>query len=249
LTSAGSSGEWATGRLVRLLVSSSPQFGAVGVPGVPGVPDIGVGGRSVHLIVTEDDFPDRDRLNVYVHEVDFPTLVRGHPREVDAYLRPVLRELGQESVFAPDPAIAWEIFADEWAVPAKLKQDVAAQVAQLGASDAKAREAASQALARLGRDGALAILQLDRADLSPEQDARLDAVVAAQMPLPRTEAARLRKNVAFLLDCLNSDDRAIRVAALKRLRSVRSPKIEFDVDLVPPARGDAVAELRDKVRP
>ncbi len=91
------------------------------------------------------------------------------------------------------------------------------------------------------------MMQLDRAKLSAEQNSRLDALIVAQAPLPPDEAGRLRSDVPFLLDCLNSEEPAVRAAALERLRLVCREPIYFDPAIAPAARGPAVAALREKL--
>jgi hypothetical protein len=187
-------------RLVRLLATANPEFGL---------------GPSVQLMVSEagDVGGGRKPLRILARAKTFPGLLRRHPREVAAYLRPLLRELGQEAVFVPDARVTWQVFADRLPPPAaSTERAVAGLLPQLDADDGAAREAAGERLAALGRDAVLVLLRLDRSALSAEQNTRIDALLANHAPLSRSEVIRLRRDVGFLLDCLNSDDAVVRAA-------------------------------------
>jgi hypothetical protein len=206
-------------------------------------------GNAVKLIVTEVGNTGRTPLRVYVGSKDFTTLLHEHPQEVEEFLRPMLRELGQEAVFAPEPLVAWQVFADQWSLPEKLSADVSALLPSLDADDAAVRERASKQLADLGRDVAVALMQLDRTKLSAEQNTRIDAVLAAHTRLSPAEATQRRSDVSFLLDCLYCDDEHFRAAALERLRAVCSRPIDFNPQL--PGGGPreaAVAALRTSLQ-
>src|SRR5205823_5273297 len=121
-------------------------------------------------------------------------LVREHPQEVERYLRPLLHDLGQDAQFAPDPLIAWQVFATQWAADPAVAAKVKALLPELNASDFRRRDAAQQELEALGKAGATAITRLDRRALSPEQNVRLDRVLAPFNQLSAKEAARRRSD-------------------------------------------------------
>jgi hypothetical protein len=204
----------------------------------------------------------RDAVRLYVQGVDsrsgqstvdlklsaenMAEMLRAHPREMAQYIQPILRDLHQEaSIFAVEPAVAWQVFAPQL----KPDPEIAAQVTQLlpdlGAPVASRRAAASESLHQLGAPGALQMMRLDRAKLSPEQNTRLDALLDAYRTLTPAEAAELRDSPDFLLNCLNSDQRDIRAAALEHLKK-KFPTLQFNLNADPAARQSAVAELRQK---
>lgn len=224
-------------RLVRLLVVGQQKVG-VNQPQ-----------RSAQLMVTEAGGPGRPRVNLGVHAADFSTLLRQHADAANEHLRPLMRELGQESVFAPEARVAWQVFADQWQPAESLKEQVNEILPKLDAEDRAERERAGERVAALGADAALVLMQLDRRNLSAEQNSRIEVLIRKQAPLPPPEAVRLRNDVGFLLDSLNSDEPRIRAAALARLRDLRPEPIEFDPELPVPARGAAVAALREKLVP
>lgn len=219
-------------RLTRLLASRNPEFGT---------------GPSVQLMVNENGDVGREPLELYLREADFFTLRRKHPAAADEHLRPLLRELGQEAVFAPEPRVAWQVFADRWQPDDALVRAVKQLLPRLDADDARDREAASVRVAELGQEAVLVLMQLDRTPLSAEQNSRIDVLIADHTPLDRAEAERLRADVPFLLDCLNGDDPRTRAAALDLLRQAVSEPVEFDTRLAVPARGASVAALREKL--
>jgi hypothetical protein len=237
-------GQYRYTRIVRLLATPGEEDGG----GSSG----GGGARRaypVQLFVTESGGgARRERANVHVRGDDFFRLLRTHPAEAEEFIRPLMRELGQEAVFAPEPPVAWQVLASHWSPPERLKRDVSAVLPGLDAERPSDRDAASARLGELGREGALLLMQMPRGSLTAEQNSRIDAAIAAHAPLPQAEASRLGEDVPFLLDCLNCDDRAIRAAALDRLSAVSRRRIEFDVAVDDaPARHAAVAKLRESL--
>ena len=90
-------------------------------------------------------------------------------------------------------------------------------------------------------------MKWDRERLSEEQISRIDAFIAQFKPADDAEIARLRKDPDFLLDCLYSDDAAVRKQALEALRKVTGKSIEFDVDAQPAERLAAIEQLRESI--
>ena len=178
---------------------------------------------------------------------DFFTFVREHPREAEQYVRPMLREIGQEAVFAPEELLAWQVFSDLWKPDPLATRRVKALLSGLDAEDYRVRDATLRQLARLGRDGAAVMLHMDRSHLTPEQNLRIDRALAPYAQLSLREVLHLRSDSSFLLDCLYSDESALRRAALDRLRLVARPDIRFDVNGDPVARAAAVAVLRQQI--
>jgi hypothetical protein len=88
---------------------------------------------------------------------------------------------------------------------------------------------------------------MDRAKLTPEQNTRIDRALVQYAQLPTREASRLRSDPAFLLDCLYSDDRTIRQAALERLIKITRTYLPFDVNADAVTRAKSVAILRQQL--
>ena len=201
------------------------------------------------LLVFANDQGPNGFVNLNIHEKDFSTLRRLHHEETERWLRPILRELHQESAFAADPAVAWQVLADQWPVDGKFRDDVAQQLKALDADDFRVRQKASNALEKLGRDGAVYLMKMDRHGLSLEQNLRIDEVISRFKPLTEAEARPLRDDPNFLLDCLYGDDAVARKLSLDRLTELLHRKIDFDLDAIDDAKVDDVNALRDKLFP
>ena len=207
------------------------------------------GGGLLQLRVSEALVPGAAPEQVNLESPDFFTFIREHPRETDRYVRPLLRDVGQESVFAPEPVIAWQVFSELWNPDPAVGQTVQQLLPRLDAEDFHVRNAALERLRQLGRDGAVVLIHLDRKHLSPEQNARINRALGTYTQLSGKEAQRLRSDPAFLLDCLYAEDPSLRQAAFERLRSTVRPDLSFDVNAEPQVRNAAVVVLRRQVLP
>jgi len=173
-------------------------------------------------------------------------LRRKYPAEVAKYVDPIFRALHQNALLAHvDPKLAWQVFADTFQPPAQLREKVKSLVAQLDADKFQDREAASRELESLGEGAALLLMRQDRTHLSDEQISRIDAFVAKFKLETDEHVARMRVDRDFLIDCLNSDEPAIRAAALAQLHQVTGRAITFDLNADPAHRQTAIDELRE----
>lgn len=228
-------------RVVQL-IESVPLFIDPENPQVP----------EVALYVQEFSGPEdqeQESARLHLTASDLPALIREHPREVDEYLRPALRQLGIESLVAVDQRVAWQVFSDQWTPDEQTSRKVNEILPLLNSPDYRRREAATRQLQQLGVAGALALLHLDRTGLSEEQKTRIDSVIAAYQTLSPDEARKLREDVGFLLDCLLIDDPRLRHAALEQLRKVAGRPIEFDEQADASHRSDQAAKLRGQLLP
>jgi hypothetical protein len=207
------------------------------------------GGGSIHLTVNEVGRDGSSPVNVELQGNDFFSLLHNHPGECEAFVRPLLRELGQESIFAPDPLVAWQVFAETWKPDPAVDHQIQGLLPSLNSDDFHLRWQASRELEKLGRDGAAVLIHLDRTRLTPEQNARVDLALAPYAQLPAKEAVHLRSDPGFLLDCLYSDDAVLEKLALGRLREVADPTIQFDINADPATRAAAIAGLRLRLVP
>lgn len=204
---------------------------------------------STTLFVNGYDHEGGRNVNVRLRAADLRSLRREHPREVSAYLRPVLRELHADELVATDPKLAWQVLGAERTPDPQVRQKVQAILPELDAERFADRERAAQALRDLGVEGALVLLQLDRSTLSPEQNARVEDVIAAYHQAADTDVSRLADDVDFLLDVLLIDDAELRRLALQRLRTRVDRPIEFDIDATLRQRADRIADLRAELLP
>src|SRR5204862_3670679 len=120
-------------------------------------------------------------------------------------------------------------------------ENLRAVLADLNAESAATRAAAAKKIQSLGEDGVHAALRIDRTDLTPEQSARLDALIRRDSIWP-DPAAEARSDPRFLADCLADDDAAVRSAALTSLRALMRHEVPFDLNASAAARQRAVAD-------
>lgn len=178
----------------------------------------------------------------------FTALRTEHPLEFEQYVRPTFRALRQDPiVLGVDPRMAWQVLGDTVKPSGDIAAKVSSVLAQLNADDFAARAAAAKQLDSLGEPAALYLMSVDRSALTPEQKARCDKFLAGYRPLTEQQVRDFRGNVNFLLDCLYSDDPALRSAALDHLRAAVGHDVQFDLDAPPPQRVAAIAALRQRL--
>jgi hypothetical protein len=198
----------------------------------------------VQMSVYGGDNTGRSTASINVSEPDFMTLRRKHARAVNEHLRPLLRDLKLESLFAVDAVTAWQVFADDWRGDDAMTARVRALLPGLDADGYDERDKARQAMRDLGPNGAMTIYRMGRGDLTAEQNCQLDAVLASHSFLSRTEAGRLIGDVDFLLDCLYSEDASIRDVALRHLRKKTGRELPVEPKADYAARSALVETLR-----
>jgi hypothetical protein len=222
---------------------------------------------SVQLLQSEPQPPNDDgtpsdnpRVSLFVQQPGQPNvnlfgdnvvdLRRKYPAEVANFVDPMLRALHQEALLARvDPKLAWQVFADIYQPPADVAAKVKDVVKQLDAENFQQREAASKQLAELGQPAALILMRQPRAGLSDELLGRIDAFLAKFRTVSDAEAAHLRQDTGFLLDCLYSEDEPIRAKALAELRQLTGKPLAFDLSSDPEQRLAAIAKLREQLTP
>jgi hypothetical protein len=199
------------------------------------------------LFIKEFDNDDRIVVDLTLRGPDLETLKVRHPREVSRYLRPVLRDLGHESLLAVSPQVAWQVFAPDVQPDPAIRAKVLQLLPELGAQSFRQRQAATQALKDLGDPGALVLMRLDPASMAEEQRARIQELLAAYRTLSSEQIAALRQDGDFLLDCVNSESAELRAAALEALKQKLGRTVELPADAR--ARATAIAELRKQLSP
>jgi hypothetical protein len=202
----------------------------------------------VQLVVNATNARGEMPLQVFLVAPNWTTFVRRYPKETNAYLRPLFAELGQEAVFAPEPAVALQVFPENGQPsPAQIDR-VVKLLPDLSSADYHRRDRATAALrAIMGDDVLRVFLHTDRSGLSAEQNLRVEQVLVPMGLLPAAETTRLRQDPAFLLDCLYSPDPATRASAAAALRKVAKLDLPFDPNAAPETRAAAIRELRGKV--
>jgi hypothetical protein len=221
--------------------SRTIQFLIQKVPSLPG-------GGGVTLIVNESGFrPDLPHSSLTLGATDCATFLRRHPRAVGQYLMPLLAELGQDGVFAPDPLLAMQVFPEHFSPDPAASRRVEAILPALDAGNYHRRDDALAQLRQMGKDAAKVMVFLDRSTFTPEQNARIDQALTPAGLIPRAEADRLRRDREFLLNCLYCDDPITRRSALAEIKSLTGRSFELPENLSPSERIAAINELRAKL--
>jgi hypothetical protein len=189
-------------------------------------------------------------FSLAVSAATLPDLRRQHPYEFEKYLRPVFRQFRQdEAIFAVEDRIAWQVMYDEWRPPPNLAARLKSLIAQLNSNEFAQRQSAQESLRRIGEPAALMLRSADRRDWTAEQNSRVNKFLAEFFPLSDDQAKKLGQDVNFLLDCLTSDDPALRAATLAHLERLFGRKIECNLDQSPADRLAAVGALRRQLIP
>jgi len=204
------------------------------------------GAKEARLIAIAS-FPDHAE-SCTVAEKDFVTLRTKHPQETREYLRPTFAMLLQSAAFSPDTNAAWQVLEDIWPPRSDIDDAVRRILPDLNSPVPRVRSRASRELMGLGRDGATAIVHLSRENLSFEQNARLDAVLAQFEPWPHDEVIRSRKDAEFLLDCQYCDDAMVRRLALARLEKLIGHPVAIDPNAAEEDREQTVESERLRLR-
>ena len=209
------------------------------------------GGNTVQLWVNQYGGGRIVPLNLSLRSRDFAALVRDHPREVEAHVRPLLARLGQEQLFAPDPTVVRQVLREYWPADEPTGRRVAALLPDLDHADYRVRERTLGRLVELGDAGAAVLLRLDRAGFSPGRNLMIDRALDRYPQLAPADAERLRADRRFLLDCLYSEDLPVRTAAIRELRKLTGRQdLRFDPQVPSAAERFAAARaLRDQLTP
>lgn len=197
---------------------------------------------TLHVQVTGDE-----PVSLQIQAANMIELRSTHPAEVAKYVDPIFKTLRQEGLLAVDSKLAWQVFADAFQPSDDLTSTLKAILARLNAEKFADREAASAELEQLGQPAALALMRWERRGLNDEQLGRIDAFLASFRLIDEAEIERRRKDPDFLLDCLYSEDAAIRRRALEELRKVTDKNVAFDIEAEPEQRLEAIARLRDSL--
>jgi hypothetical protein len=205
----------------------------------------------VRLYVQQLDAGDPQKdLHLDISAPNFTQLWLKHRREVELYLRPILRDFGQDaSVLSVPSSVAWQVLAEGYTPDAELTRGVEQLVVQLNADEFRQREGAEQRLLELGPPAAVVLSRLDRSALSPQQGSSVDSILARFMPLQRQEVLELRDDTGFLIDVLGADDASLRKLALDRLSKLHGKSITFDANLDSTRRQQAIEKLREELIP
>jgi len=162
------------------------------------------------------------------------------------YLGPVLRLLRTEGVIGADPRKARQVLMARGEVR-DLEPKVHKLAMQLDADSFKEREKALLTLKDMGPDALAVVEKLPRKGLSAQQQMGIEAFISDVKLASLEELEHLRKDPAFLIECLYCEDAAIRTAALERLKVLDGGPIGVDPRSDPLPQAGVIEELRNKL--
>jgi len=185
--------------------------------------------------------------SVFVAQASSLTRLRAeNPEPFRLYVLPLLARFSDPSFLQPGPADVYGVFP-EIAAEQKIAEDLTQLVPELDAIDPIDREAASEKLRQLGAPGVLAALRLDESELSEEQKLRVRSFISAYRRRPTIDPAIERRDLSFLIDCLEFDDPSVRAAAKAEIERVADKHIELDTSLTGDTAATAVDALRRRL--
>lgn len=213
-------------------------------------------GRDVSVVQTLNPDPADSSVELYAQLSDpitdatiakcnlsapnFRELRLRYPRQTQEFVVPILRDLEGQSILAPDPRVAYQVFQTQFTPNARLSRQIDAALEKLDADDFQTRQQASRDLAALGEPAALALMHADRKGWSIDRSSGVDNFLAQYKALPPDQIQKLKNNPAFLLDCLYSNDPQIRDDAAKSLNGMLKQRIDF------PTPGPALDQAIDR---
>jgi hypothetical protein len=177
---------------------------------------------------------------------DFQSLKREHRAEVYQYLGPILRLLRTDGVIGADVRKARQVLMARGKVR-EVEPQVQKLVMQLDADSFKDRENALVKLKDMGPDALAVVEKLPRKGLSAQQQTGLEAFISDVKLASLEELERLRKDPAFLVECLYCEDVAIRAEAVERLKVINGGPVGIDAKSDPLPQAGVIEELRNKL--
>jgi hypothetical protein len=169
-----------------------------------------------------------------------------HPQEVRRYLDPMLFSLAGRHLLRPGAADVYRVFTAVGPDP-QTARALEKVVRDLESDSFEKREHATKELHEMGEAGVLAAMRRDNRDLSPEARSRIDNFIATHATLTLDELGAAAKDPVFLLDCMDDDNLAVRVAAKEALEKRLERKVDFDPSVDRAARAAAVDALRSQL--
>ncbi|HEY7118183.1 MAG TPA: hypothetical protein VH475_16455 [Tepidisphaeraceae bacterium] len=152
-----------------------------------------------------------------------------HPREVRAFLMPLLQRLSGRALLKPGAADVYRVFDTIHPDPQVAKK-LDELLLRLDSDDYARRDGAARELSALGAPTVLAALRHDTTDLSPEARNRLGQFIASRSNVSIDGPAAARNDADFLIDCLEDDDPRVRAAAKSALEELGGKPLSFDVE-------------------
>ena len=178
---------------------------------------------------------------------NFRELRRRYPRETEEFIVPILRDLQLQKVLAPDARVTSQVLQTEFKPTQEFSKKIDAVLAKFDSDDFQTREQAAKDLAALGQPAALALAHADRKSWSIDRQSGVDAFLSQYKSMPADDAAKLRHDPIFLLDCLYSEDAPIREKAAALLQTITG--MSLNSDDTGTARDESIDHVFGKIFP
>jgi hypothetical protein len=222
----------------------------------PNAPDVNIGveplSQPVRLMVRRhSESGAKPEVDVTLGAPSFVELRRRHPREVEMYLRPILRDYGQDrKLFAVDPRVAWQVLGANYTPDEQMVQRVRTILGKFDAEDFQQRQSAAAELKQLGQPAVVVLSRIDHGTLTPQQQTGVETFLAEYQQLENVDVERLRSSVDFLLDTLDGEDAALRKLAWEQFQRIH-PHVQSPYDPNAPLdqRERQLGAIRSKLLP
>ncbi|MGH7180229.1 MAG: hypothetical protein ACREJC_22815 [Tepidisphaeraceae bacterium] len=183
------------------------------------------------------------RTNLRLQASDILEMRMQNPREVRAYLLPLVRQIAGEDLLLPGAADAYRVFQEVEPDPSTHAR-VEPIIRRLDDPRASERKQARRELADLPMRDTCFVVRMNPATLSPEQLSAIREFLSNRSRRTAAEPGELRRNCGFLADCLEFDDPRIRAAALREICILLARGLDFDVN----ASGRRLTGRADEIR-
>jgi len=221
---------------------------------------ISLSGESLRRRIIFSENPDRIFLTVVEKDPEappeaahtmiavrsLPEMRNNYPAEYREFLLPLIGKLTDVSKMLPGTTDVYEVFPD---IPA---DDASSRELQslLPAADSTVpaeREKARAQMEAMGARGILAAMRMDTADLTPEQQTAVSALIADGRRAKVPDIPAAKHDLDFLLNCLEMDAPGVRSAALRELRNATGKPLALDPNSRGPEALAAVDALRKQL--
>lgn len=202
----------------------------------------------VLYISRHDENGNAQDLSIKRSATSFDDLCIRYADDINQYLRPIFRDLKQESLFAPEPAVAWQVLGSEYTIDPATLEKVNKLVTKLDAESYEDRQAALAGLREIGQPAAIILMRAQRTAMSPEKQSGVDTFLAPFIQLSSDEVKTMRDSTTFLLDALTIDDVELRKLAWERLKTLTGTNVQFDPSGDESQRAPALDQLRASLK-
>jgi hypothetical protein len=221
---------------------------------------ISLSGESLRRRIIFSENPDRIFLTIVEKDPEappesahpmiavrsLPEMRNNYPAEYREFLLPLIGKLTDVSKLLPGPTDVYEVFPD---IPADDASSRELQSLLLAADSTvpAERDKARAQMEAMGARGILAAMRMDTANLTPEQQTAVSALIAEGRRAKVPDATAAKHDLDFLLDCMEMDAPGAKGAALRELKKVTGKPLALDPNSRGPEALAAVDALRKQL--